>query len=137
MLVPPSATQRACSVGTAAAKVRAVEDGVVDPDLVDGTQSLVQRWHLAAVHAELTDLLAGVAPGAGRAVVPNRLDQALAAVLDSYGQPGTTLNLEQRATLARLAHEEVTTVEDVVQRALDAYVAAHGRTEDRRGERRC
>ena len=34
------------------------------------------------------------------------------------------MTAEQRSTLARLAHEEVTTVEDVVQRALDAHVAA-------------
>lgn len=113
------------------------EDDGVDPDLVDGVQSLVQRCHLAAVHAELTDLLAGVAPEAGRTMVPNRPDRALAAVLDFYGQLETTLNLERRAMLARLAHEEVATVEDVVQRALDACAAARGETEDREGERGC
>ena len=28
------------------------------PDLVDGMQALVERWHLAEVHGELVDLLA-------------------------------------------------------------------------------
>lgn len=110
--------------------VTAVEDEGVDPDLVDGMQSLVQRWHLASVHAELADLLTGVVPEAGRAVVPNQLERALAAALDSYAQPGTALSPEQRATLTRLAHEEVTTVEDVVERALEAYAAARGRTDE-------
>lgn len=95
----------------------------MEADLVDGMQALVQRWHLASVHEELLALLAAVGPEA-RTVVPSGLERALAAAVDSYGQAGTSLNPEQRSTLSRLAHEEVTTVEDVAQRALDGYVAA-------------